>query len=170
MDQTSSEADSKEGSPPEASDLNSEMIEKTFAQAPIGVPTNNFELAKATDSAGLRSSGSNQNKTSSEEMEEDQQQAILNRQLRQKGMKKQLDDSQYNNKTSFDGFDTVENDFRDTHFKMSHNDRRNSTGSRSKTQSNNTKESADRSNEAGPIHINADALNSKQRCQVDINC
>ena len=51
---------------------NSEMIEKTFAQAPVGVPTNNFELAKATDSAGLRSSGSNQNKTSSEEMEEDQ--------------------------------------------------------------------------------------------------
>ena len=72
MDQTSSEADSKEGSPPEASDLNSEMIEKTFAQAPIGVPTNNFEITKATDSAGLRSSGSNRNKSSSVEMEEDQ--------------------------------------------------------------------------------------------------
>ena len=169
MDQTSSEAESKEGSPPEASDLNSEMIEKTFAQAPIGVPTNNFELAKPTDSAGFGSTGSNRNKASSDEMEEDQQQAIINRQLRQKGLKK-LDDSQYNNKNSFDGFDTVENDFKETHFKMSHNDRRNSTGSRSKTQSNNTKESADRSNEAGPIHINADALNSKQRCQVDINC
>ena len=43
---------------------------------------------------------------------------MINRHNRQKGINK-LDDAKYTNKDNFQGFDTVENDFSDTHFKMS---------------------------------------------------
>ena len=43
---------------------------------------------------------------------------MINRHIRKRGINK-LDDSKYTNQTSFSGFDTVENDFGDTYFKMS---------------------------------------------------
>ena len=84
------------------------------------------QVISASLSADISEGGSSSrtslklSKSSAEEAVEDQSQVMKNHHSRKHRLEK-LDDEKYDELTSFEDFDTVEHDFADTHFKLSHN-------------------------------------------------